>query len=99
MITRLVKMTFRSDKLGAFEDTFHSMQPGIRNFEGCLSVELHKDAANPSVYFTISCWESSEALENYRSSEFFRSAWARVKPMFVEKAIAWTLAPVNPTKK
>ena len=95
MITRIVKMTFRADKFAAFEDTFYKTQPAIRNFEGCLGVELHKDISNSSVYFTISRWESSDALENYRASEFFKSTWTKVKPMFIERAQAWTLEHVN----
>ncbi|HEY0667936.1 MAG TPA: antibiotic biosynthesis monooxygenase family protein [Sphingobacteriaceae bacterium] len=95
MITRIVKMTFDAGKPSAFEDTFYKMQPAIRNFEGCLGVELLKDINNPSVYFTISRWESSDALENYRASEFFKSTWTKVKPMFIERAQAWTLEYVN----
>lgn len=95
MITRIVKMTFSAGKLSAFEAIFYKMQSAIQNFEGCLGVELHKDINTPSVYFTISRWESSDALENYRSSEFFKSTWTKVKPMFMERAQAWTLEHVN----
>lgn len=95
MITRIVKMTFQDGKQEAFEHIFDSTRAGILNFTGCLSVELHKNLENPSIYFTISRWTSAAALENYRSSEFFRKTWSQVKPMFAAGAEAWSLHPVD----
>lgn len=91
MITRIVKMTFQDDKQAEFEHIFNRTREGILKFNGCISVELHQDTANPSVYFTISKWLSEEYLEIYRSSEFFKATWKLVKPMFAQKAEAWSL--------
>jgi heme-degrading monooxygenase HmoA len=33
----------------------------------------------------LSFWETEEALELYRSSELFRSTWAKTKLLFDEK--------------
>lgn len=99
IITRIVKMTFREDSRLSFEGIFHITRPGILQFEGCFSVELHRDTHNPSTYITISRWASSDALENYRSSEFFKTTWAKVKGMFIDKAAAWTLETIEDKSK
>lgn len=99
MITRIVKMTFREDSRVSFEGIFHITRPGILQFEGCFSVELYQDICNPSAYFTISRWASSDALENYRSSEFFKTTWSKVKVMFMDKTEAWTLETIEDKSK
>ncbi|HXI00738.1 MAG TPA: antibiotic biosynthesis monooxygenase [Sphingobacteriaceae bacterium] len=91
MIIRIVKMIFQKNTGDLFEEIFHITQPDILKFEGCFEVKLHRDTTNPSIYFTVSRWESANELEKYRSSDFFKATWAKVKPMFIEKAEAWSL--------
>ncbi len=91
MITRIVKMCFRPDEVANFIELFYLTQPFIHQFKGCIKTELLKDSVNPDQYFTLSYWQSETALENYRNSEFFKSTWKKVKPLFSQKAEAWTL--------
>ncbi|UPT66382.1 MAG: antibiotic biosynthesis monooxygenase [Sphingobacteriales bacterium JAD_PAG50586_3] len=70
MITRIVKMTFRPGTEADFQQVFRDSQPVIKTFAGCIDVNGFADVANPQVYFTISQWQSEEALNNYRNSEF-----------------------------
>jgi heme-degrading monooxygenase HmoA len=46
------------------------------------------------VYFTISQWESEEALNNYRHSEFFKQTWVKTKALFQERAEAYSLSSI-----
>lgn len=87
---RLVKMTFRPENTGAFEKLFNEVKDTIREFPGCLHVELLQDMNRPEIYFTRSIWESENALEAYRKSELFASTWARTKALFMENAEAWS---------
>jgi quinol monooxygenase YgiN len=91
MITRIVKMTFHFEHVEAFRRIFSESQELIGGFEGCVSVELMKDVSNNSSYFTISRWENEEYLNLYRDSDQFKQIWAMVKPLFSEKAEAWSL--------
>ena len=95
MITRIVKMSFQDGRQQAFEKIFYRTRPAILLFEGCNQVELQRDAKNPAIYFTISRWDSESALENYRSSTLFRNTWSEVKPLFAERAEAWSLESVS----
>ena len=44
------------------------------------------------MFFTYSYWNSENDLNEYRNSELFAKVWAETKPMFAEKAQAWSVA-------
>ncbi len=94
MIIRIVRMTFHEDKVADFQQIFAQMQQFIQNFEGCQHLELWQDADNPCIFMTYSFWENTEALERYRQSEFFRTTWAKVKPLFSAKPLAFSALEV-----
>lgn len=91
---RLVKMTFRPEEVDNFLQIFAESSPHIRSFPGCLHLELWRGKDADNVLFTFSRWENEEALENYRHSELFRATWAKTKPLFAERAGAWSVDTV-----
>ena len=96
MITRLVKLSLQADKAGDFEALFYQTQSLIEDFEGCHKTNLFKISGNACQYFTISYWNTEQDLENYRASALFKDVWSQVKPLFSEKAEAWTLNVTTP---
>ena len=84
-------MSFRAEELDKFKHIFLITKDKIRNFEGCMYVELLNDIDNPNVFFTYSHWESEEHLAKYRHSELFKTTWAKTKVLFAEKAETWSL--------
>ena len=94
MITRIVKMEFSAVFVEDFKVLFADVNRHIANFEGCQSVKLLQHEANATTFFTISKWDDSNALENYRASSLFRDTWAQVKPHFTAKAEAWSLLDI-----
>lgn len=96
MITRLVKLSLQVDKASQFEALFYQTQTLIEEFEGCHKTNLFKVSGSTSQYFTISYWNTEQDLENYRNSQLFRNVWSQVKPLFSEKAEAWTLQGTTP---
>lgn len=95
MITRVVKMTFRKGTEPDFHAVFTASAPTIRRFEGCIEMDVFNDVTAPNVYFTISKWESEQALNNYRNSDFFKGVWSKTKALFENKAEAWSLTQVS----
>lgn len=91
MITRVVKMTFKPESIQAFKEIFYASQKLIDSFEGCNRVDLMRDLNNECVFFTLSYWDSEEDLNSYRQSYLFKNTWSKVKPLFSEKAEAWSL--------
>lgn len=91
MITRVVKMTFKPESIQAFKEIFYDSQKLIRAFEGCNRVDLMRDLNNECVFFTLSYWDNEEDLNSYRHSYLFKNTWSKVKPLFSEKAEAWSL--------
>ncbi len=95
MIKRVVKLSFRPEEVSAFEELFKSTRDRIASFEGCLKLELHREKNAANIYFTVSYWESEEALNKYRESELFASTWAKTKVLFNAKPEAWSLVITN----
>ncbi|MEO9511087.1 MAG: antibiotic biosynthesis monooxygenase family protein [Flavobacteriaceae bacterium] len=91
MLIRIVKLTFKPENIPSFEGIFEASKSRILAFDGCQMVELYQDLGNPCVFFTYSFWDTETALENYRSSEFFKGVWSNTKKLFSEKPEAWSL--------
>ena len=90
MIVRIVRMTFRPEEIETFKQVFEDSKEKIRNFSGVLYLELLQDTSATNVFCTYSHWESEDDLENYRHSDLFKNTWAKTKPLFQEKAKAWS---------
>jgi len=88
---RIVKMTFKPEKVNEFLANFEKVKNHIRAFEGVKHIELLGDKNNPNIFFTYSIWRNEIYLEKYRNSDLFKSVWAVTKPMFSEKAEAWSV--------
>ena len=91
MFTRIVKMEFREDEIPAFLDNFEAVKSKIRNFPGCNFLELYRDKNDATIFFTYSRWNEEADLENYRNSALFKEVWSITKPMFRNKAAAWSV--------
>jgi len=90
MITRLVKLTLKPEFCSTFEQIFVDRHNAIKSQPGCFGVELVKDIKETGVFFTISKWQSEKDLNAYRHSDLFKDIWPTVKPMFADKAEAWS---------
>ena len=96
MISRIVKMQFRTAEIDNFKSLFDSVKEKIAGFEGNRGVQLVQDIAMPEIFFTLSIWASSESLENYRNSELFINTWSKSKALFDEqRPEAWSTIVVN----
>ncbi len=82
MLIRIVRMTFRPEAVGEFLTLFDASSDRIRDFEGCHHLELWQDADHDYVFTTYSLWTDAEALDSYRESDVFRSAWNAAKALF-----------------
>lgn len=91
MLTRVVKMTFKKEKVAEFELHFSEIKEIIRNQSGCKLVVLYQDKKDPTIFFTYSIWHSKADLERYRNSDFFKKVWQQAKQLFAEKPEAWSL--------
>ena len=90
MIKRLVKLTFQTDKTDDFIHIFETSKTHIRAMSGCQHLELWRDIAQPTVFFTLSHWDTEGSLNDYRKSELFGRTWKKTKILFADKPQAWT---------
>jgi heme-degrading monooxygenase HmoA len=90
-------MTFAADKVADFQSFFEERKQTIRGFEGCQHLELWQDVNRPEVFFTFSIWDSEQALNHYRFSDFFKDTWTQTKAMFADKPQAWSVAIASAT--
>lgn len=98
MITRVVRLTFEPTKVQEFIEIFNSSKNDIASFEGCISLQLMGDANESNVFYTLSHWESEEALNKYRFSGLFKTTWASTKVLFSNKPQAFSLKLLEKVK-
>jgi quinol monooxygenase YgiN len=98
MFTRIVKMEFEKENIPLFLSNFEEVKEKIRNFPGCTFLELYNDKNNETIFFTYSRWKDETDLENYRNSTLFKEVWSVTKPMFKEKAEAWSVDTLHSLK-
>ena len=92
MIKRIVKMTFQPHAVQIFlNDVFAPTKDQIRAFPGCRHMELLRHLDQQNVLFTLSIWDSQEALDIYRQSALCQETWSKTNALFAEKAEAWSV--------
>lgn len=91
MIIRIVKMSFKPEKVSEFLKIFDESKQLIRNMPGCTHLELLNDVNEKNIFFTYSYWESENDLNNYRKSDVFIKVWTQTKVLFITKAEAWSV--------
>ncbi len=84
-------MEFNPEKVEEFSEFFRRNKERIGSFAGCISLRLHRDAKLEHVFYTVSVWESEDALEAYRNSELFNQLWSFAKARFAGKPLAFSL--------
>lgn len=94
MLIRYVRMTFQEDKVEDFLKVFDESKEKIRAMQGCRYLELMQDVNQPAIFMTHSHWLSENDLNNYRDSELFKSTWAKTKPLFADKPLAFSVESV-----
>ena len=95
MLIRVVKMSFRDEAIPAFLQLFNERQQQIKEFEGCMHVELWQDRLHRNIFFTYSHWVDAGALEHYRNSAFFADTWQKTKQLFCNRPEAWSVNRVS----
>ena len=91
MFIRIVKLSFHPEKVDEFLSNFNQQKTYIRKSSGCRLLELYRDKTNPNVFFTYSYWEKEQDLEAYRHSDLFKGIWAKLKVLFNDKPLAWSV--------
>lgn len=92
-LIRVVRMEFSDHGLNPFLQLFEETHHKISSFPGCRGVDLKKDPQNSQIRYTLSHWDSQEALDVYRNSDLFKRTWAKTKTYFAAKPQAWSLVP------
>ena len=95
MFVRILKLSFHPEKIEEFLENFNQKKEFIRNSSGCRLLELYRDKTNSNVFFTYSYWETEQDLENYRNSELFKNVWAKIKVLFNDKPLAWSVDKID----
>jgi heme-degrading monooxygenase HmoA len=90
MLIRIVRMHFTEAGVEEFLGIFHENKMAIRHFPGCSHLQLLKDTEDPLCFTTLSHWDGTESLENYRKSELFGDVWGIVKTLFSERSQAFS---------
>ncbi|MEP2023272.1 MAG: antibiotic biosynthesis monooxygenase family protein [Reichenbachiella sp.] len=88
MIIRVVRMTFKEERVEQFLEIFEQSKEKIRSFPGCQHLQLLADANQPNVFSTYSIWKDESDLNVYRNSELFGQVWPETKCLFAAPPVA-----------
>jgi len=92
-MVRIVKLTFREEKISEFLELFQAVESIIKDYRGCQSLRLLRDLEKSNVMFTFSEWQNERDLEDYRTSDTFQLVWQTISPWFSQRAEAWSTVP------
>ena len=90
MLIRIVRMYFKEEHINDYLKLFEETKEEIRNFNGCLKLELLQDYNQEHIITTYSYWKDKKALDNYRHSAFFMNNWNTTKKLFANKPMAFS---------
>ncbi|MCX8112998.1 MAG: antibiotic biosynthesis monooxygenase [Bacteroidia bacterium] len=89
MIWRWVEMFIQPECFQTARQLLLRQADRVRSFSGCFSLWLYE--GDSFTLYSLSLWESVEALEAYRNSRVFRDFWAQIRLCFRKRARAITL--------
>jgi len=86
MFMRIVWGRVRAGQWDQYEEAYKkALRPGSQNIKGLRGRWLVRDIDNPDAGFSVSLWDSMEAIKRYENSEFFRSkVLPALRPFFVD---------------
>lgn len=90
MLIRVVRMYFKEEHVQDFLKIFEESKDRIRNFDGCLKLELLQDYNQKHILTTYSYWRDSKSLNNYSTSAVFMQNWAQMKKYFSRRPMAFS---------
>jgi len=90
MLVRIVQLHIQEAHINLFLNLYAAHQKAISTNEGCISLELLQQEGQADQVATLSHWKSEEYLNKYRNSEFFKTLWKQVKPLFASPAKAFS---------
>lgn len=90
MLIRIVRMFFKEENVKDYFQILDETKEQIRNFDGCLKLEILQDLNQEHIITFYSYWRDKKALDNYRHSGFFMENWRKTKKLFSEKPMAFS---------
>lgn len=94
MITRIVKMSVKKDKVKDFVRYFEKYNEEIKIFDGCEHHDFLEDKNDASVFFTYTTWKSERQIERYRRSETHRLHKQKLQEFYEKDDSAWTVEKI-----
>ena len=68
-ITRQIIFLSKRDCIEELKDLFKRLLPNVKNYEGCLKLDIYQTKNNPVEFILIESWESEEVLATYFKSK------------------------------
>ena len=95
MLIRIVRMYFKEESVKDYLKIFENTKEQIRNFDGCLKLELLQDYSQEHIITTYSYWRDKKSLDSYRHSGYFMENWAQTKKLFSQKPMAFSCVKLD----
>jgi len=85
MYMRVVWGKVRSGQWEQYEEAYKNvLRPGAENIRGLKGRWLARDLDDPDAGYSVSLWESTDAIKRYKARDFFRhKVMPALQPFFV----------------
>ena len=79
MILSIIRSTVKKDKRFELLQTIQSVEPVIRDTNGCLGIDVCQGYQNENIFIFLAKWDDEEKLMNHLHSEHFRALFGAMK--------------------
>ncbi len=79
MILSIIRSTVKKEKRFELLQTIQSVEPVIRNTDGCLGIDVCQGYQNENSFIFLTKWNDEEKLMYHLHSEHFRALFGAMK--------------------
>lgn len=99
MITRILKLNLKQERISDFILYAESILPKVLQMPGCKNIDLLQDKNDESTWFIYTIWESEASLNKYRKSEINIGLIRKLKEWLAKDFQAWMVENMGEKKK
>lgn len=91
MITRIVKVKLKQERLDSFKNYMEEFVKNARSFKNNHHVDFFKDMEDPLQFHIYTIWKTEGALNKFRSSDINKEFKENLLQWGASDYLAWTV--------
>lgn len=84
----MVRIEAKPDQVDSVKETLLALTTSSRAESGCVQYDLHRDNANPAVFYFYEIWASYAAWQEHMQTDHLKTAQAALKETTVSTVVS-----------